>query len=48
MAALIGTTPVVLGRVLPPGSYEVVVHVLLNLGPEQVRLEAVGPEIYLV
>ncbi len=36
------------GRVLPPGVYEVVVHVLLSLGREQFRLEAVGPEIHLV
>ena len=48
MAALIGTTAVLPGRVLPPGVYQVVVHVLLSLGREQFRLEAVGPEIYLV
>ncbi len=46
--AIVGTTPIVPGRVLPLGMYQVVVDVFLNLGPDAVRLRAVGPEIRLV
>ena len=48
ISTLVGTTPIVPGRTLPPGAYEVVVRVLLNVGPAQVRMEVVGPEIRLV
>ena len=47
ISALVGTTPIVPGLPLPPGEYEVVVRLLLDLGPEDVRIEVVGPEIRL-
>lgn len=46
--AIVGTTPIVPGRTLPPGRYQAVVDVFLNLGPDAVRLRAAGPEIRLV
>ena len=48
IVAIVGTTPIVRGQVLPPGMYQVVVDVFLDLGPEAARLRAVGPEIRLV
>ena len=48
ISAIVGTTPIVPGRVLPPGMYQVVVDVFLTLGPDAVRLRAAGPEIRLV
>ena len=48
ISAIVGTTPIVPRRTLLPGMYQVVVDVFLNLGPDAVRLRAVGPEIRLV
>ena len=48
ISALVGTEPIAPGRTLTPGAYEVVVRVLLSIGPAQVPMEVVGPEIRLV
>jgi hypothetical protein len=48
ISALVGTWPTVPGRPLPPGGYDVVVRLLLNVGSEEVRMDVVGPQIHLV